>query len=193
MENKKKKVELIIKTNKHNEIFDYKSKPNDIKEVTCRIKSCYILRDSNNEIDKSDQNIVTDIENVVILFRIRESFINNNFEIINPIRINMQKNEKNINNLDYNSWYVIKSCDNFYDNYNEDYNLNENDIIKLANKKYEIIKKNININNSEQEKELNKKYNISNINKKVGPIFDINLNSCQYIDLNSLDAIRNQN
>ena len=71
--------------------------------------------------------------------------------------------------------------------------MNENDIIKLANKKYEIIKKNINIKYSEQEKELNKKYNISNINKKVGPIFNINLNSCQYIDINSLDSIRNQN
>ena len=202
MEDKKKVVKLDIETYTDDRgmgVFNFKSESKYKNNTHCIIKSnCYILRNNNNNrIEKYEDNISNDIENYDTLFRIRKSFLSNTFEIINPIRINMQKNKKNINNLNYyDSWYVIKSNNTFYNNSNEDYYLNENDIIKLGNQKYEIIKKNINTNLKEKNKkklELNEKYNLSIINEKVGSIFDINLKSYQYIDNDTYQSIQEQN
>ena len=38
-------------------------------------------------------------------------------------------------------WYIVKSRNDNNGNDNEDYNLNENDIIKFGRRKFEIIKK----------------------------------------------------
>ena len=112
-----------------------------------------------------------------ILFRVRQSFIDNKFEIIKPIRNNLIKEKINLN--DY-AWYVIKSKNNFYENNNDDYILNKNDILSFGYKKYEISK--IYIKSKQTKLDLNNKYNISAINKEVGSIFDINLKYRQYLD-----------
>ena len=145
MDNKEKKVELIIKTfinDGGNGLFDFSAKiKGDLHIIE---DNYYILRNKdNNKIAEKKQNIECDIELYDILFLIRKSLLNNNsFEIINPLRINNQKNETNINIIKYcGSWYVIKSNNNLYSNNDEDYCLNENDIIKFGNKIYEIIKK----------------------------------------------------
>ena len=192
MDVKQFKVELNVKTYKNDNVeglFNFKFQSKEIKKDMFIIKNgCYIVRRNEYDIQNYEDNMEFKMENSVILFRIRESLINKCFEIINPIRENMPKKEKYINNLYYhNAWYVIRSKEKSVDNYNRDYILNENDIIKLGPKMYEIIKININIKNKEEIQNKNKleeiqnKYNISEINKKRGAIFNINLKPSEYI------------
>ena len=63
----------------------------------------------------------------------------------------------------------------------EDYILNENDIIKLGEKKYEVTKIRINKadNNYEHSRE-EENYNISEINKKAGSIFKFDIKKDKY-------------
>ena len=150
---------------------------------------CYIFRTDSkyiNLIIKKKENINLDPKTCDILFRVRKSIINDSFEIVKPIRKNLIKNKKNINNINNHIWYIIKT-EKTEGNINqnedkgeqEDYILNENDIIQFCDKKFEVIKKYVNMNNKNNlEKEVNlndDKYNISEINKKEGSIFNINL------------------
>ena len=153
--------------------------------------SCFIIlnyyNENNNLIEKKENNLDFKKDYNDILFYVRKSFKKNNFQITNIFKKNMEKNEKNINDLNNNAWYVIKSDPNYYyenyDNYNEDYILNENDIIKFGAKKYEIIKKNIkNISmkdqNNKDKSKINEdkdNYNISKINEEAGPVFNLAL------------------
>ena len=52
-------------------------------------------------------------------------------------------------------WYILPTEDkeNKFENENKQYNLLENDIIKMGQRKYEIIKKNINISNKLEPEE----------------------------------------
>ena len=87
----------------------------------------------------------------------------------------MKRTPKNIENLNNNLWYVIKSDSDFFDNDNEDYSLNLYDIIKFGYRKFEVIK--YNVNSNAQVKTINNSlnYNISEMNEQKGPIFDINI------------------
>ena len=93
----------------------------------------------------------------------------------------MKKNDDYIENLNNKFWYKIKSKDNLFDENDEDYCLNENDIIKLGCIKYEVIK--IKINKEDDTfidfTDINN-YNISGINKKAGSIFKIELSKENY-------------
>ena len=93
----------------------------------------------------------------------------------------MEKNEYNINDLNRRPWLLVKSQSGIY-NENEEYYLNENDIIKLGRRKYEIIKKNINVkdNNNIMTADNPEEYNISKINEKRGSIFNIDIKKNQY-------------
>ena len=122
-------------------------------------------------------------EDEEILFKFRKSFKNKFYEIINPVRkINkININENYLNNLDNKIWYPLKSTIDtncYYDENNEDYILNENDIIKLGRIKYEVIKKHINIKNDKIEN--NYKYNISKINRNAESLFNNNIKPNQY-------------
>ena len=171
---------LDIKTLlKNYDLYQYNS--DEVTQFHCKFgKDYYFFRKnsrSNNVINWKEQNIDYE-ENGDLLFRVRKSIFHDSYEIINPIRKNMVKNYKNISNLNNLAWYVIKSEFNFYNN-NEDYILNENDIIKLGIKKFEVIKKYINMDNKNKTEgksiEKNSIYNISEINNKEGSIFNIKI------------------
>lgn len=183
MNNEKYRVKLSILINsgvKENQYFNYYNiKNNEINEYY--EKECYILRD--NEINKicKISSLIEDgiFDTKDILFRLRKSIKEEDkFEIINPLKYNIKKTKNNIDNLDENAWYVIKSNEEKkIKNNNEKYILNKYDIIKLGKIKFEIIDIKDNTINKD-EKDL--KYNISRINREFGPLFDINLKTNQY-------------
>ena len=183
-------LRLYTWVNNTDGIFNYKyiqnaeTRDGSIKLVQGIInKSLYLARRNyNSNIKFMIQNSDLDEENEEIMFRIRKSFREEGvFEIISPISLLLKKTQNNIDNLNNNLWYVIKSEGDFFDNDNEDYPLNLYDIIKLGRKKFEVIK--YNVNSNAQVKTINNSlnYNISEMNKKKGPIFDININKSQYL------------
>ena len=140
-------IDITIKTwnSECNGIYNYKSDVSNIKEVKIKNnQSCYIIRNKSRIIIVDQNYKYNEEEEGQILFYVRKSLKDNdNFEIINPIRKTMEKNEYNINELNRRPWLLVKSQSGIYSD-NEEYDLNENDIIKLGRRKYEIIKKNIN-------------------------------------------------
>ena len=187
-------LKLTIKTLNYpsNGMFYYKNdlNPNKIKIINAKInEDMYFYRTKKNNI----KNIFTHSNFVLkegeeILFRIRKSLKNKNYEIINPIKkgYKINKSEYNSNFLNDKIWYILKTQKK--ENYNphenqENYKLNLNDIIKIGNKKYEIIK--LHINKKDKNKLLKNKddnniYNISELNKNSDPIFNINIKEDQY-------------
>lgn len=152
-------------------------------------KDCYICKNKESENIYTKENLDDyDPKKSYILFRIRKSFVNNDFEIIKPVRIN--NHQKFLYHLNYYAWYVIKSEPIIFQNNNEKYILNENDIIKFGNKAYEIIKK----KNKNKSVLIKNSYNISGINEKEGSIFDINLKISQYkVHKNQINLEQNEN
>ena len=94
--------------------------------------------------------------NCDILFKARKS-INGYYELISPIHTGDVLNLDNIENLNEKMWLVLPSerGESKYEEQNEQYHLQKNDIIKIGLKKYEIIEKNITIS----PKEINSKEN----------------------------------
>ena len=177
-----KSIDICIKTwtTDSNGIFNFKSESSQIRQVNDIIsKNCYMIKKRNNKIKKVEQNSEYNDLDGEILFHSRKSFKTNQFEIVNPIRKLLKKNEYNLDSLNTRMWYIVKSRNDSNGIDNEDYNLNENDIIKLGRRKFEIIKKNINANNENSFNDPGN-YNISEINKKAGSIFDINLPTDHY-------------
>jgi hypothetical protein len=142
----KQKVYLTIKTwsSESNGIYNYKSKGSEINEVAASLdESCYIIREKNRIIKiKQNYEYNDEIEGQV-LFYLRKSLKNEEmFEIVNPLKKKIEKNEYNINDLNRRPWLIVNSENGCY-NKEEEYNLNENDIIKLGRRKFEIIRKNV--------------------------------------------------
>ena len=177
---KKYQLHIEIKTwnDEANDLYDYKTKKFSVL-LDESDENNYYVRKRNNIITKQDNQSKINFENEEILFRTRKSLKNDNeYEIINPTKKNMKRTKENINNLDNNAWLVIGSNSECCQNENEQYLLNENDIIKLGLKKYEIIEKNINISNDKIT--VDECYKISQMNKQKGSIFDINIEKSQY-------------
>ena len=179
--NYNKTLQVKIKTWKSDSdgIFQYKIDSANYKNKQSQIiEKKYIIRNkSNNTIEVVNQSEFDNYRDGEILFYARKSFKTGLFELINPVRKNMLKNENNIHNLNNRLWYVLKSKKEYNEIDNEDYNLNENDIIKLGRRKFEVIKKNVVISYKNENKD---NYNISEMNKRVGSIFDINIKRDQY-------------
>ena len=206
METKEYKINLKIKNSnlKNSGLFNYDDET--VKTIEDNLNdNYYIFRkysQYNNLIIKKPQNINFDPKTSDLLFRVRKSINkSDSFEIIKPIRTNLPKNKKNINNLDNNIWYVLKTEKtegNFHQNEDEDekedYILNENDIIKLGDKKFEVIKKCVKMDNKNKiEKESNlddSKYNISEMNKEKGSIFNINLHFYESYLVNKVECFK---
>ena len=183
---KNEKIELTIKTwgIDSSGIYNFALEKNKIKEVIfSKDNSGYILRGNlcNNIINRN-QNSQLNEKDEDILFYVRKSFKTNEYEIINLPRKKMKMDEYSIENLNNRLWYIIPSEKEIPDIVNdEEYILNENDIIKLGRRKYVIIKKNINSFKDEENKYINKNdYNISEMNKKYGSIFDLDIKNSQY-------------
>ena len=181
----KQKVCLTIKTwaSESNGIYNYKSKDSEINEVIASLEeSCYIIREKNRIIKYEQNYEYNDEKEGQILFYLRKSLKNDQmFEIVNPVKKIIEKNEYNINDLNRRPWLIVNSKNGSY-NKEEEYNLNENDIIKLGRRKFEIIKKNVHKYESNNTKTLENQngYNISKINNKRGAIFNIDIKKNQY-------------
>ena len=179
----RKAIDLCIKTWKteSNGIYNYKSGSSEILQVNDTIsKNVYVIRKRNNRIIKAYQNSEYNDEDE-ILFLIRKSFKTQKFEIVNPVRKLLKKNDYNINALNRRMWYIVKPKDYYNENINEEYDLNENDIIKLGRRKFEIIKKNINAKEKRFDiNQDNDNYSISEMNQKKGSIFNIDLEPDHY-------------
>ena len=186
-QSKKKEIksylQVDIKTLNRNldGIFNYKTKQyRHVHDETD--KGYFYMRNNKNDIDKKESQIFFDNSDGFVLFRTRKSLIDENkYSIMFPLLKPMKKNEFNINQLNNAAWYVIRSEKprTEFDE-NENYILNENDILKFGRRKYEIIKMNINNSNNDINKEKNLIDNISQINKEKGSIFNINIESYQY-------------
>ena len=116
----------------------------------------------------------------ILLFNVRKN-INNTFQLEKPLNKDVVLSENNINDANYYFWYVIKSDIANRDNINDDYYLNENDIIRFSNVK--LILKEIHFLNKKYEissKKLNYDLHKININKR-DPIFNLEPNLNDYI------------
>ena len=178
--------DVMIKTWKNDSdgIFLYKTDSSSYKNVKSQVKTnnYFIRKCTNSNICMNDNHSEYNSSGEGdILFFVRKSFKTGLFELINPVRKKMIKNQYNINNLNNRLWYVLKSNKDNSEIDNEDYNINENDIIKLGRRKFEVIKKNITSYNNIISYENQDNYNISEMNKRIGSIFDINLKHNQYI------------
>ena len=161
-------------------------------------KGCFLIKTLDNDIKCiEDHKTFNPEKGDEILFRIRESFKSNIYEIINPIiEHKISRNNCNNNYLNDKIWYPVKSSKYFEGN-KQDYFLNENDIIKLGRIKYILFKKHFSFG---EEKEnikdyiFNRNNNISyicNINKNSKSILNIDINTNQYIINNSKYLIKN--
>lgn len=174
----KQALNLIIRTKGNHRsrgLFDYNIDDKRIKIVKEIINNdnAFIVSQSNNKVINCLSEFNPKNENQ-ILFQLRKSFKTNCYEIINPIiKCNqIQKNSEYIKDLNNRFWYVIRSNNQNHEENDEDYVLNQNDIIKLGDKKYEVTKIRINkADNYYEGLRDSNNYNISDINKKAGPIF----------------------
>jgi hypothetical protein len=147
------KVQLEI------EIVEYGIKK-EIKD--CIEEDEYIVQYLNNLIKKQKQPEIP--QNGRTLFRLRQSLNNKNkFEIVKIVNRNLKKNDQeSIHYLNRYAWLIINGEDK---QPNEDYILNEDDVIKIGNRIYLVFKKNFDKNDSTN--------NISQVNKNIGSIFAV--------------------
>lgn len=143
-------------------------------------EGCYLFRENNNiKVYKSHSEHGMNAESI---FRVKVD--NNHFKISIPFLSRLKPPfVKLINNLKNNLYYVMNSYpedDNKkkkrFRTENDDYYLNENDIIKIGNMIYIVrklfIKSNANNNDNERDKDKDKVYDIEYLNKDKSPIFD---------------------
>lgn len=185
LNNQKKILLLLLKNGSSdpNPIYDYSSSP------TIAIKghieeSTYVIRTKDDLFKNIEQHAdIKDKEGDVLIFYVNNTR-KNTFFLMNPIPKKLKLNEKNLDYLNNKMWYVLRSVD--LENYkqdnsnnNDDYHLNENDIIRIGKIKYVVqkiylIQKENNLNSSEPPTPiLEDSYNISDLNKGLGPVFDV--------------------
>ena len=159
---------LIFKTfNSDNVIFDYSKKEVLTVNHNTTEKNSFYCRKKTNKINNFIKHEDID-QQYEILFRARKSK-KGHYELIHPISRSKNLDISNLNRLDNSMWLILpsKEKNELYKNENKEYNLLENDIIKLGQKKYEIIK--ININNENSSEEINENQ-INKVNKKFGKV-----------------------
>ena len=185
-------MEIQIWNNKDsNGLFYYNNNLiNEFKKVYFTFnknkKYCFLIKTKDNYIETIDDHKDFNLnEGKEILFRIRKSLKNNNYEVINPI-IQHKIFESDYNNfLNDKIWFSVKTQKYLWGN-KLNYNLNKNDIIKIGKKKY-----NINIihfaNENKKENVIDEDFYknnnisfISIINKKSKPIFNIDIKPNKY-------------
>ena len=179
VKNNNKILVLILKTwnSESNGVFDYGS--SSIKELRVYIaEDTYIIINKHNLFMNKDQHSNINFKDgEIIIFQVNNGN-NDTYSLVNPIPKDLKMTDVNFNYLNNKIWYVIKNEGKFDDmNCNEDYYLNENDIIKLGRVKY-VVKKiyfkegdNIIKGAEAPDPEAKIEYNICNLNKNKPPTF----------------------
>ena len=207
MFNDKKILFLNLDTwnNESNNIFDFTS--NSIKNIKAYIAhSTYVVRTKNDIFLYIEQH--ADIQNNngdVLIFHVNNS-ISNIYNLMNPIPKNLKLKESNFDYLNNKIWYVLKTVD--LENHdikpnssNEEYYLNQNDIIKIGKVKYAVQKIHLLKNNKSNGIEpppmaiIETKYKISESNKIVEPVFEFifPVKICKnYTDINEKNKFQNE-
>lgn len=207
VKNDKKILFLILNTwsNDSNGIFDYSSTA--IKKIKAFIpESTYVVRTKNNLFNNIEQHAdIQTKDGDDLLFYVNNSK-NDTYILMNPIPKNLKLKEDNLEYLNNKMWYVLRtinpdSADNNNNDCNEEYYLNENDIIKIGRMKYNVnkiyIKSRDNNNSNEAEPPMpvaKINYDISELNKKNNkPVFEFdylvkNENYSEYIDINEKNS-----
>ena len=191
IEKEESSLSLIFRTlNSNSTFFDYTNKAVITVYHTSFDKIKYYYRVEKTNIINNIEN-QTDIENSnTILFKARKSR-NGYYELILPIAKLDSLDINNLNNLDNKMWLLQRTTNNKeikYENRNELYYLQKNDLIRIGDQKFEIIELNLNSANSKSKEsedsnkkteDSNKKTEDSNIvnqisesNKKFGSVFE---------------------
>ena len=209
MKNEKKVLFLILKTwsNETIGIYDYSSSAIKIVKAFI-IDSTYVVRTKNNLFLNIEQHADIDNKNGDdLLF-----YVNNNqndiFILMNPLPKNLKLNEINYDYINNKIWYVLKTItenegnQNSIKECNEDYYLQENDLIKLGKVKYavqkiKLLKDSNNSSGAEPAIAVSEiKYNISDLNKNLGAVFQFDYivkNFSNYIDINEKGSTKEGN
>ena len=209
MKNEKKVLFLILKTwsNETIGIYDYSSSAIKIVKAFI-IDSTFVVRTKNNLFLNIEQHADIDNKNGDdLLF-----YVNNNqndiFILMNPLPKNLKLNEINYDYINNKIWYVLKTItenegnQNSIKECNEDYYLQENDLIKLGRVKYavqkiKLLKDSNNSSGAEPAIAVSEiKYNISDLNKNLGAVFQFDYivkNFSNYIDINEKGSTKEGN
>ena len=130
-------------------LFNYnsdESERNYLKLIK-NIENFFVIITKNNEIKCIiNHKELNPNEKDAILFRMRKSFKNYNYEMINPIlehKINISEINKHF--LNDKIWYSVKSLENNDEGNNQNYYLNKNDIIKLGRRKFIVLKRHFSV------------------------------------------------
>jgi hypothetical protein len=133
-------MKIQIWDNQDEGLFYYKTDKNDKtkkKNLYFELDDMnYFLtktKDNNIKLIKDHKEFNSNKDDDEILCRMRKSFKSKIYELINPIKIN--KSEYSNNYLNDKIWYSVKSS-TYSNGNNQNYFLNQNDIIKLGRKKY---------------------------------------------------------
>jgi hypothetical protein len=160
-------IELDIK-----QLFKNKIIPRDKQYISVDYLSYLIIDNKyeNNSLVELKSQEKFNNQDQTFLFGLRKSFKDKTIKIINPIKTPKQTDKGEIQDLRKKIWYIVNSEDK--EKINEDYILNENDIIKFGDCIFEVIKKRVpKIPNEPQNGE--QLYNISSLNNKYGLLFKI--------------------
>ena len=181
---------IQIWNNKYsNELFYYNNnKVNEFKKVYFTFnknnKDCFLIKTKDNYIEiLVDHKDFNENEGKEILFRIRYSLKNNYYEVMNPIFGHKISDYNNY--LNDKIWFSVRS-QSYLGGNQLNYNLNENDIIKIGRKKYCIVKIHFENDNRKEnaiDEDFYKNNNISYIsimNKESKPAFNIDIKPNKY-------------
>jgi len=124
--------------------------------------------------------------NYEFLFGIRKISKDNSYKIINSLKIfnQTEKTKEEIKNLRKKLWYLVNSGER-EDKINEDYILNENDIIRLGDCFFEVIRKNFKTIDNNSSNNKDQLYDISSLNNKFGSVFKFDKDKGEKVEQNN--------
>jgi len=180
-ENKVLLLKLNTCANDSNGIYDYTISSNKNLQ-TFIIQQTYFVRTKNNiYLNRNNHADIKFEEGEEDLIFYIKNETKDNYILINFIKKNLELNDANFNYINNKIWYVLKTTDldnrDNDINCNEEYFLNENDIIKIGRLKYAVQKihllnKNNNVNEDAPAIPIvENNYNISDLNKNTNPVF----------------------
>lgn len=158
-------IELDIK-----QLITNKIVPRKKQYISVDYLSYLIIKNKDNSLVNLQSQEEFNYENQTFLFGLRKSFKDKAIKIINPIKAPKQTDKGEIYDLRKKLWYIVNSENK--EKINEDYILNENDIIKFGDCVFEVIKKRVPKIADEAQKR-DQLYNISSLNNKYGLLFKI--------------------